>query len=106
MAISLEKEIKSRFKYSIVCPHCGSSKTVKYGFFNGEQRYRCKECKKTFNAFTGTILSWSHYKDKWGSYMDIISKDMSLRKAQTEVGVNYGTLFRWRHKILDRLYRL
>jgi len=106
MVISLEKEIKARFKDSLACPHCRSNKTVKYGFFSGEQRYRCKECRKTFNAYTGTILSWSHYKDKWGSYIKIMDEDISLRKAQAQVGVNYSTLFNWRHKILNRLYRL
>lgn len=106
MAISLDKEIKERFNNSLACPHCGSIAVNKFGFFNGKQRYRCKECKKTFNAYTGTILSWSHYKDKWGSYLEIISKDMSLRQAQAEIGVNYVTLYCWRHKILDRLYKL
>lgn len=33
----------------IVCPRCGSKKLIKDGNYNGEQGYRCKECKKKFS---------------------------------------------------------
>lgn len=31
------------------CVHCGSDRTVKNGFYNSHQRYRCRDCGRTFN---------------------------------------------------------
>jgi len=103
MDISIQDEIKLKFRNGAVCPHCGSKDVNKFGFFNGNQRYRCKECRRTFNLYTKTILSWSHYKDKWESFIDTMERDLSLRKAEKQVGVSYASLFYWRHKIMTVL---
>lgn len=34
----------------MVCKHCGNGGFVKNGFMSGKQRYKCKECNKTFTA--------------------------------------------------------
>lgn len=34
--------------YVPICPKCGSDKTIKHGKKAGVQRFRCKECKRTF----------------------------------------------------------
>jgi len=40
---------------TIVCPHCQSpEKVVKFGTFEGIQRYWCKRCRKKFTA-TGAL---------------------------------------------------
>jgi transposase-like protein len=39
------------------CPHCNSFKYTKNGICRGVQRYRCKDCSRTFNAATNTPLS-------------------------------------------------
>ena len=31
-----------------LCKHCGSDKRVKNGYVQGKQRYKCKECSKTY----------------------------------------------------------
>ena len=46
------------------CPHCGTPGAISRGKARGLRRYRCKECRKTFNAATGTPLSGLHRKDK------------------------------------------
>jgi len=33
---------------NILCKYCGSSNVVKYGTYNGVQRYWCKDCKRKF----------------------------------------------------------
>ena len=33
-----------------VCPHCASSRLVKNGSANGLQRFKCRQCARTFNA--------------------------------------------------------
>ncbi|MDV3428052.1 MAG: transposase [Bacillota bacterium] len=103
MDITIQQQIQLKFRNGAVCPHCGSSKVNKFGFFNGKQRYRCKECRKTFNLYTKTLLSWSHYKDKWDSFIETMKQDLSLREAEDMVGVSYASLFYWRHKILTVL---
>lgn len=35
---------------NIICKHCGSPDVVKFGTFNGIQRYWCKDCKRKFVA--------------------------------------------------------
>lgn len=103
MNISLQNQIKFKFRNGAVCPHCGSKDVNKYGFFNGKQRFRCKDCRKTFNVYTKTLLSWSHYKDKWESFIETMAEDMSLRQAEQRIGVSYASLFYWRHKIMTIL---
>jgi len=103
MNISIQDHLKSKFRNGAICPHCGSKDVNKFGFFKGIQRYRCKECKKTFNLYTKTLLSWSHYKDKWEKFIITCKKDLSLRKAEQEVGVSYSALFYWRHKLMTIL---
>ena len=36
--------------FEIKCPRCASDHVVKIGFQRGQQRYRCKDCKKDFRA--------------------------------------------------------
>ena len=40
---------------AVVCPHCGSVKSIKHGTRNGRQRYLCKDCGKTFGDTNGTV---------------------------------------------------
>jgi putative transposase len=35
---------------NISCPHCGSSNVIKYGSYEGVQRYYCNVCKRKFKA--------------------------------------------------------
>lgn len=51
---AIQKVIQPREVKS--CPHCQSPRFVKNGKTNGNQRYLCKECRKTFVENTGTIL--------------------------------------------------
>lgn len=51
---NLEKVIESReISY---CPHCDSTHFVKNGTKCNNQRYLCRDCKKSFVEQTGTIL--------------------------------------------------
>ena len=57
----------------MTCKHCGSSNIVKYGTFNGIQRYWCKDCKRKFTDNKAAP------KMKTPQY--IIDKVLELRKA-------------------------
>jgi len=52
--------IEERFASGALCPHCASEHVIRHGQANGLQRYRCRECSKTFNAVTGTPLNRLH----------------------------------------------
>ena len=67
--IELENEIEIK-----ECPYCKSNHFIKYGKFNGIQRYKCKnkECGKTFNNNKNNPFRYSKkFKDKWKEYFDL-----------------------------------
>ena len=47
--------IEARFCGEATCPHC-QGEGQKWGFAAGLRRYRCRACKKSFNALTLTPL--------------------------------------------------
>ena len=40
------------------CAHCGAAGSYRHGHHRGLQRYRCRVCRKTFTALTGTPMSF------------------------------------------------
>jgi len=96
--IEVRKELQEKEKF--VCPHCESEKIIGHGNYKGRKRYKCMDCKKTFNDLTGTSVSWIHKKDEWKSYLNCIAKSMTLRESAKEVGISFRTSFLWRHKII------
>ena len=40
----------------VACPHCGSADIKKHGKKDNRQRYRCKDCGKTFIETSNTML--------------------------------------------------
>ena len=50
---------------SFGCPHCGRDDVSPWGKAGGKPRYRCANCRKTFNPLTGTPLAGLHFQDRW-----------------------------------------
>ena len=49
-----------RWHGGVFCPDCGLNNVAKYCLYQKHlQRYTCKDCMKTFNDKTGTVL---HYR--------------------------------------------
>ena len=96
--IEVRKELQEKEKF--VCLHCESEKVIGHGNYKGRKRYRCMDCKKTFNDLTGTSVSWIHKKDEWKSYLKCIASSMTLRESAKQVGISFRTSFLWRHKII------
>lgn len=94
---------ESKFDAKHECPHCKSLDLYRHGFASGLQRYRCKQCGKTFNALTKTPLARLRHKDKWLNYLDQIKASFTVRKSATNIGVHRNTSFRWRHRFLTLL---
>lgn len=92
--------IESRFQASPACPKCGHSHIAHWGSASGLQRYRCKACKATFNALTGTPLARLRHKDKWLNYAQQLADGHSVRYSASACDVHRNTAFRWRHRFL------
>ncbi|MFN3398636.1 MAG: IS1 family transposase, partial [Sulfurimicrobium sp.] len=40
--------VEGRLAATATCPHCKAERVSRHGHANGLQRYRCRECGKTF----------------------------------------------------------
>jgi transposase-like protein len=83
------------------CPHCQSHSIHKWGVRSNIQRYRCKECHKSFNALTKTPLARLRHKESWLNYAKDLIDGESIRESAKHCHVDKSTTFRWRHKMLQ-----
>ena len=96
----LISELEERMVEKPECPHCHSSLINRHGKVNKIQRYRCKNCGKTFVATTGTPLARLRYKELWLDYIRCMLDSKVLRVCAEECGISLKTSFRWRHRFL------
>jgi transposase-like protein len=93
--------IEARFGAQILCPYCKSMNVGSWGRACGLKRYRCRECRKSFNALTGTPLARLRKREAWKTYAQAVAESVSVRKAAQRTGVSVPTAFRWRHRFLS-----
>lgn len=82
------------------CPHCNSKAVVKNGSANALQRFKCRQCARTFNALTGTPLAKLHLRNKWVAHAVALDEGLSLHQVARRLGLAQSTAFRWRHRFL------
>jgi transposase-like protein len=82
------------------CPHCGATNLYKWGVRSRLQRYKCKECNKTFNALSKTPLARLRHKERWSDYAKGLLESYSIEKSAKQCNVAISTSFRWRHRML------
>ena len=82
------------------CPHCGHEKSVRRGKADDLQRFRCKDCGKSFNALTGTPLARLRKKDRWLDFGRSLAEGDTVLASAERCGVAVSTAFRWRHRFL------
>ena len=85
------------------CPHCDADDIRPWGKAGGKPRYRCQNCRKTFNPLTGTPLSGLHHRDRWRDQAQALIAGETIAKAAERCKVAYTTAFRWRHRFLSAL---
>lgn len=66
------------------CKNCGSTKTIKKGKVNGQQRYLCKECGKTF-IDNDNFTNMRNKKHIIAFAMDLYFEGMSVRKIERQI---------------------
>lgn len=92
-----------RFSHGMVCPHCGSVHVIGHGKYRSRQRYKCKDCSKTFNDVSCSPMAGTHYPQKWGEYLQFIAEGTTLPKIARTLDISLSTAFYWRHKVLNSL---
>ncbi len=95
------RELEHRLIEDPECPHCHSSIINRFGKKGDMQRYRCKNCMKTFTATTNTPLARLRFKEKWINYIEGMLESKVLRQSARENDINLKTAFRWRHRFLQ-----
>jgi len=91
---------------TVVCPVCGSIKIIKNGTKNGRQRYKCKDCAKTFGDTFGTVAFRSKLSiEKWIEFIKLTLQGESCRTIAKELGINKQTALHNRHRICSVLHQ-
>ena len=88
------------------CPHCNSSNHIKWGKRNDLQRYKCKNCKKTFNSLTKTPLARLRRKGHWLQYATCLKNELTIREAAKICKIHKNTSFRWRHRFITNFNKI
>lgn len=83
-----------------LCPHCGSEHVVRNGSASGLQRYKCCDCRRTFNALTGTPLARLRHKTKWLAQAELLRNGVTITQAAQQLKVARSTAFRWRRRFM------
>ncbi len=92
---------------TVFCPVCGSIKIIKNGTKNGRQRYKCKDCAKTFGDTIGTVTFRSKLSiAKWIELIKLTLQRESCRTIAKELGINKQTVLHNRHRICSVLHQL
>jgi transposase-like protein len=82
------------------CPRCTSARHYRHGHANDLQRYRCRDCGRTFNDLSGTPLARLRMREKWLDYLGELRESKAVRTAAVDTGVHRNTAFRWRHRFV------
>ena len=87
------------------CPRCGSVAIVKKGKSrNGEQRYLCRDCGRTFSGSTDRILGTSKLpRETWMAYAECFVLMLPLRECAGRCGVCLKTAWTMRHRLIECL---
>ena len=89
---------------TVVCPHCGSVKVVKYGKSKGKQRYQCKGCDRTFGDTNGTVAFRSKLSvSQWIEFIKLTLQGESCRTIAKELKINKQTVLHNRHRLCSVL---
>ena len=78
---------------------------IQYGSYRVFQRYRCKNCDRTFNDQTGTVFEYSSVAlRKWFLALYIyIRLNTSIRQLDVDIDVAYKTVYRRVQRFLRAL---
>jgi transposase-like protein len=88
------------------CPYCKGKHIKGHGKYKDGQRYKCKECKRTFNNLTASPMAGTHYPEKWAKHIQLMTEGKTLKQVSQALNIHISTAFYWRHKVLNALNSL
>ena len=77
--------IEERLGEARRCPHCGGA-SVGGGQADGLRRFRCKDCRRSFNALTGTPLARLRKKERWLDFGQSLSEGETVAASAERCG--------------------
>ena len=99
---------KSNDKSNRKCPYCNSTfisrhqKHTRYKDGVTKERFRCKDCRKTFSDTTNTIFHNAKLSfEKIQMCVKEVTNENTIRKAAKNVDISVPTAFYMKHKILN-----
>jgi transposase-like protein len=98
--------VESRRAADAPCPHCWHEHVQPWGQSDGLQRWRCKSCRRTFNALTDTPLARLRKRELWLEHGRALVDGVTLREVAERCGVALSAAFRWRHRHLQSPKRI
>ena len=93
-------ELLCRISNKEGCRHCQSQNYYKWGKLSGIQRYKCRDCNRTYNHLTNTPLAKLRKKEEWLTNAEEMIKGSSLKVTAKACNTAESTAFRWRHRFL------
>ena len=86
----------------IACPHCGSASVIKHGTKDGKQRYRCKDCKKTFVETTNKVSHHSRLSEwQWKEIIKGMILNLSIGQISDITGLSTKAVWYNKNKVLQ-----
>jgi len=91
----------------IVCKYCGSHNVIRYGTYNGQQRFFCKDCKRKF-ADNDALPEMQTPVEQIGSAVGMFYEGQSLNSITRLITQIYGsypsdsTIYRWVSRFTKR----
>jgi transposase-like protein len=70
------------------CTHCGSERFIKYGHVGEQQRFLCKECKRTFGGGV-------YPAEKKAFALQMYMNNVGIRKIGFFLGVRHNVVLDW-----------
>ena len=98
----VESDNSDNYDEDIDCyPRCGSHKITKWSN-KPKQRYRCKECNRTFSKTTGTVFFCSRLSYKqWKNFITAELKGSTLKEEVLMLDTCIAIVFLMRHKLYE-----
>jgi transposase-like protein len=85
----VQRQLEQRAGDNPQCPHCQSRRIEGWGRErSGLKRSRCRDCQRTFNPLTGTVLARLRKKERWLSFASALKGELPVRKAAAMCQVN------------------
>lgn len=94
--------VRRRWPDEVICPHCESTATRKKGTTSkNAQRYKCRDCARTFNDLTGTIFAGHRLSLPEMFYIVRHMDELKTAQIARRLDRSYKSVLEFVHKARD-----